>query len=407
MYRKSKMKIIALVMGIFLLMLLGTIGIIYFTSYQDVYRQNREMLARYVQEYRVNGAPRPEDAGKMLSDPVKSDRRFRVSTFYSVSFSPEGKVLEVVNDVYPQYDEAQLTRMAAVLARREKEYGTFRHLAYLVDHGDDYMLVALMDNTVIDDSIASLLRNTLVFGIAALVLFTVLSVFFAGWIIRPLEENHRRQKQFISDAGHELKTPVSNINANLDLLAGEIGPNRWLENIQWETGRMQEMIRQFLELARAETVKPVMDKVDLSRIVEGGLLSFEAAAFEKGVLLKEEIQPGVRVTGNRQQLTQLTDILVDNGLRYSSSRGELRVSLKTRRGLAYLTVGNQGPAIPPEIREKIFDRFYQADASRSDSRHFGLGLAIAKAITVSHRGKISVNCHEGVTEFTVALPIKH
>ena len=230
--------------------------------------------------------------------------------------------------------------------------------------------------------------------------------YLAGRIVKPLEESYERQKQFISDAGHELKTPVAVINVNAELLSREIGENQWISNIQYESERMSALISQLLDLARAEHAKPPMEAVDLSRLVCGETLPFETVAYEKGLMLNCEIDDEIRVSGNSVQLKQLVSILIDNAIRHGEGGREILISLKKGKSHAVLSVANEGPEIPPEQRSHLFERFYRTDSARTgEDNHYGLGLAIAKAITVSHEGSIDLQCGDGNVEFIVKIPL--
>lgn len=218
---------------------------------------------------------------------------------------------------------------------------------------------------------------------------------------------NQRQKQFVSDAGHELKTPVAVVNANLELLSREIGENQWLSNIQYENERMSALIIQLLELSKAENFTPQMELLDLSRLVCGETLPFETVAYENGLLLNSSIAEGIRAEGNSIQLKQLVSILLDNAVRHSSSGEEVQILLKKEKSHAVLSVVNSGEEIPPEQQKHLFERFYRTDTARTgEDGHYGLGLAIARAIAESNKGSIAVRCHDGKVEFIVKLPVK-
>jgi signal transduction histidine kinase len=197
------------------------------------------------------------------------------------------------------------------------------------------------------------------------------------------------------------------VSANAELLVRQIGENQWLQNIQYENERMGMLVGQLLDLARTENVTPQMEHIDFSRLVAGEALPFESVAFEKELALNTAITSGIAVEGNGAQLKQLTSILLDNAIRHSKPAGEVRLTLTKDHGIAELSVINTGNEIPAEHREKIFERFYRMDTVRnSEDKHYGLGLAIAKAITDSHHGHIEVLCDNGLVEFRVRIPIK-
>jgi signal transduction histidine kinase len=272
-----------------------------------------------------------------------------------------------------------------------------------------YTLVAFMDNTIFEESISTLFEYTLVFGSVAIVIIFFISIYIARRIVKPLEESYKKQKQFISDAGHELKTPVSVVSTNAEMLSREIGENQWLSNIQYENNRMSVLIRQLMELVRTENVTPAMEWVNLSRIVIGEILPFESIAFEKGIeLFYDGVASDVFVNGNGAQLGQIVTILLDNAIEYSCARGKICVSLVPKHNKVYLSVTNQGEEIPPEQQKHLFERFYRADFARNtEDNHYGLGLAIAKAIVIAHHGEISVSCKDGLVTFSVGLLTGH
>ena len=329
----------------------------------------------------------------------------KLSTFYTVAVSLDGKILEIKNEPPTIHGNDELEKLAQSVVKGDKRYGTNGNLVFYKADKEGYTLVTFKDNTVINEGATTLFRYTLIFGGVALVLFFFLSVFLARKIVNPLEESYQKQKQFISDAGHELKTPISVVNANAELLTREIGDNQWLQNIQYENERMGLLVGQLLDLARTENIVPQMDRIDFSRLVAGEVLPFESVAYEKGLVLNNNIVNNIEVEGNSTQLKQIVAILLDNAIRHSKEQGEIWISLTKEHDLAKLSVINKGDAIPEAQREQIFERFYRVDAARNgEDKHYGLGLAIAKAITLSHKGHIDVVCFDGFVEFRVQIP---
>ena len=399
-------------MSILVVLWVGTLGIIYASSYFEMKNQNEQMLQTHAQMYALpphfEGAGRPMPGGdhgfKPGFDPEAP--KFQLSTFYTVAISLDGKVLEIKNDPATVYSDNALEQMAKNIIEEGKSTGTLDNLTFLKTDKNGYILVTFMDNTVVNESARSLFRYTLIFGGVALVVFFFLSRFLAKKIVAPLEESYQKQRQFISDAGHELKTPVSVVSANAELLSRQIGDNQWLQNIQYENERMGMLVGQLLDLARTENVTPQMEHIDFSRLVAGETLPFESVAFEKELALNTAITSGIAVEGNGAQLKQLTSILLDNAIRHSKPAGEVRLTLTGDHGIAELSVINTGDEIPTEHRDKIFERFYRMDPARSgEDKYYGLGLAIAKAIVAAHHGHIEVLCYNELVEFRVNLPI--
>lgn len=396
-------------MSVLVLLLIGTLGVIYCTSYIDVYNQDQAMLERYIgANFRDlnnewGGMPKIDRTGKH----PYNENAFLLSTFYSVTISDSGETIRIDNNNSTAYSAEELTELSHSLITKNKTQGTTGSLIYRIEAVDGYTLVAFMDNTIFKESITTLFEYTLIFGGVTILLLFFLSVYLAKRIVQPLEESYQRQKQFISDAGHELKTPVSVISTNAEMLSREIGENQWLSNIQFENARMATLIRQLMELAKTDQVTPMMGAVDFSRAVVGELLLFESVAFEKRLKLNyDRITENVFVNGNAEQLGRLVSILLDNAITHCKEQGKITVALTVKHSKAHLFVTNEGEEIPKEQRALIFERFYRADFARTGGEnHYGLGLAIAKSITDSHHGEISVSCEKGLVTFSVSLPV--
>ena len=414
MFKKSRRKIVAAIMSVLMLLWVGTLGIIYASSYFEMKKQNEQMLLAHAQMYNLPNAfdqmmppngPRPDGNPGFKPGFDPESPKFQLSTFYSVAVSYKGEILEIKNDSPTVYSGDDLAQMAKDIIIDGKSTGTKYNLTFLKTDKNGYVLVVFMDNTVVNESAMTLFRYTLIFGGVALVVFFFLSRFLAKKIVAPLEESYQKQRQFISDAGHELKTPVSVVSANAELLSRELGDNQWLQNIQYENERMGLLVGQLLDLARTENITPQMEHIDLSRLVAGEMLPFESVAFEKGLVLNSNITNGIAVEGNSTQLKQLTSILLDNAIRHSKPDGEVRLTLTKDHGIAEISVINKGDEIPTEYRERIFERFYRMDTARNgEDKHYGLGLAIAKAIVNAHHGHIEVLCYNGLVEFRASIP---
>lgn len=425
MFESSRRKIVAAIMSVLALLWLGTLAVIYGSSYFAVSATNHEMLERYAELYSLEEQPGgdlhpgdmelpeiPDSSVDVLRDNPNRPRFedtpvFQLSTFYSVAISDGGELLAIDNSNRNVYEDAELEKYAAEILESKKTEGVKGSLIYIAAKKNGYTLVAFMDNTIMQESMTTLFKYTLVFGSAAIVALFFVAVYLARRIVQPLEESYRKQKQFISDAGHELKTPVAVVNANAELLEREIGENQWLANIQYENERMGKLVGQLLELARTENVAPQTEHLDFSRLVGGEALPFESVAFEKGLELSCDIVSDLSVEGSGAQLKQLVSILLDNAIRHGTGGKEVALRLKEERGYAKLSVINDGDEILPEQRERIFERFYRVDSARNEEdNHYGLGLAIAKAIVAAHKGKINVLCYNGKVEFVVRIPLR-
>lgn len=419
MFSKTRKKIVLSIMAVLILLLAATLIAVYGSSYYSVHKQNIEMLERYADIYSLDALPgeglpsAPPDIGELPEtgelpdappDESADGNLFQLSDFYSAAISEDGKVLAVDNGRSALYTEEQVIGLANEILAENKTSGHIGHFIYIVQDRDGYTLAAFMDTSLTEDSMRKVLINTVIAGAVAVIILFFAAVYLAKVIIRPLEENDRKQKQFISDAGHELKTPVSVISANSEILSKEIGDNEWLSNIRYENERMGSLVSDLLELSRAENAAYQAEDINLSRLVVREVLPFESVAFEKGLTLNCETEPDIMVKGNSKQLCQLISILTDNAISHSSG-GAVSVELVRERRNAVIRVRNCGEEIPEKIRDRMFDRFYRIDEVRGDEgRHYGLGLAIAKAITETHKGRITADCRDGEIIFTVSIP---
>lgn len=229
----------------------------------------------------------------------------------------------------------------------------------------------------------------------------LLSRILTKWMLDPVEKTFEKQKQFVADASHELKTPLAVIMASAEAMEKDMNPH-WLVNIQSETGRMTKLITALLDLTKTDEMELNRQVTDVSFLIEKELLIHEAIIFEKGLTLEDDIDPDLYASVQPDLIVQLFTILLDNAIHHSA--GRLIVSLQKQNQDLVLRVSNNGKPIPEEEQEKIFERFYRSDASRnrSDNR-YGLGLAIARNIALRHKGTLSVTSNAHLTTFTFAM----
>ncbi len=400
-----------------------TLSVILFVSAREIRQKNMDMLNRYAQQYSLeqptnssggqtnsneqsNGQGSQQPPDKPDNQPPGQRSDYELSTFYSVTFSADGTVLSVFDGEKTVSSDDNLIELARQILSEEASTGRTGNLSYVVMKKDGYTLVAFLDNTISEAGLQTMMQNALLVGGASLVVMFFISVFLARRIIRPLEESDKQQKQFISDASHELKTPIAVIDANAEILSRELGHNEWLSNIQYESNRMGELVKQLLDLSSAESREVPREELDFSHVVTGESLVFETFAFENGKILQSNIEEGISITGNKNQLTQVISVLLDNALRHSTG-SQIELSLKKQGHNAVLSVSNEGEEISQEKLKHLFERFYRVDDVRnSEENHYGLGLSIAQAVVQKHRGTIDARCSEGKVTFTVQLPIK-
>ena len=252
-------------------------------------------------------------------------------------------------------------------------------------------------------------------GVCTLGAFFAISIFFSRWAFKPVEASWKAQQQFTADASHELKTPLTVILANMQILQSHpedtiASQSQWIESTQTEGEHMRQMINDMLDLAKPEAMRTpkVLSDIDLTDLLEGDALQFESVAFERGIDLHMDIQQGVHLKGDVMRLHRLTSTLIDNACKYADEGGRVDVRLSSDSREMRLTVHNTGAIIAPEDLPHVFDRFYRADKARTrESGSYGLGLAIARDVAREHGGDIVATSAEGEgTTFTVTLPRK-
>lgn len=269
-------------------------------------------------------------------------------------------------------------------------------LRYLRENTESGTRIAFIDISMEQEIFKTQIANSLFVGGSAILCFFILSLFLARWAVRPVEVAWKQQKQFIADASHELKTPLTVILSNADMLCAEksLGEDkniRRIEHIYAEAVRMKQLVEDMLILAKSDNIEKteIHNLVDFSYLVKSAVLMYEPIIYDDGKRLSYEIEDNLSVFGNASRLQQMIHILLDNARKYSSAYGAICVCLSKmeHKGLL-LKVSNEGTPIPREDLQKIFLRFYRRDGSRSGHGSFGLGLSIAQSIVHDHKGKI-------------------
>ena len=334
----------------------------------------------------------PMNNGSRKAPPFPDKRGDVVTIDHFLCFAnAEGTLMRL--DGTENYTEDDAQTMLDYVLEKGKTDGWYGSLQYLRKDYDRGTLVVFSDRSAEQLLLHKvLLVSILVFLLMEGVVF-FLTMILTKRAMRPMQETFERQRQFISDAGHELKTPLTIISANVDILHDEIGENKWLSYIQSQAERMRVLVGEMMNLTKLEMGDKEKDFVDfsLSEAVSGAALPFEGQAFEQEKQLELEIQENISYHGNPDQIKQLVGIFMDNALKYSKEHGEIRVTLQQVQNKKTLKVYNTGKGIPESEKEKIFQRFYRSDASRARATGgYGLGLSIAQSIADAHKIRIQV-----------------
>ena len=399
MIRKLRWKVVAVTMLAVSAVLLAVFAGVCFNA-RSALRQNTEHQLQLALQQGANDLFRPgRDEGSLPC--------------FVAEVYPTGTI-RVSGSSYYQLDDTDLRQIVSACLEQSADSGVLKsyHLRYLRAASPLSLRIAFTDSYPEQATLRSLVRTCVVIGLAALAVLLVCCWFLAGFITRPVEKAWAAQQRFLSDASHELKTPLTVVLSSAELLGEHALPGSregtYVDNIRAESLRMRALVEDMLTLSRTESGAPTAPfaDVDLSDLAAGTVLRFEPVAYEAGRQLCDDIAPGLTVSGDENALVQLIGILLDNGIKYAPEGSFVRLTLTQQERKAVLTVENGGEPIPPEALPHLFDRFYRADASRSDHGSFGLGLSIAQAIARSHGGEIRAESDERSTRMIVTLPLK-
>lgn len=342
--------------------------------------------------------------------PFEENSTFFMSNIATARFNRYGVFMQWSSDREDIYSRSYVLTAAEEILAKDRSFGIMDNQYYMVSSTADGCVVILMDNSVQFAGRRKTLLISCLGGIAVWIAMLLLSIWLVDRMTRPVAVSFARQRQFISDAGHELKTPISVIGANASVLESEVGHNRWLGYINDETRRMEQLVKGLMTLAAVDDVsdKTSHSLFDLSKAAMSICLPFESLAFEKGIIIDTDIPQNIQFVGNEEQLKQLVSILLNNAVKYGSENGIIKITLAKERKRVVLTVYNTGKGVPQQELANIFERFYRVDKARSrDGQSYGLGLAIAKAVCEEHGGRIFAESEYGSwIKFTAELPAK-
>ena len=407
MIRKLRLKFVAVCMAMVTAVLAVVLFAVFVSVERNIEELSRQVLRRVIQEERSARAPEigvEIGGGKVLLP------------YFTVSLWPGGGgyTAYVTGGTYADLEDTE--ELEAVLRdcmdQQRPEGVVSRYgLRYLRQDNGLFSRLAFVDMSMEQAMLREMMGSYLRIAAAAFTLLLGVSILLAWWATHPVERAWRQQRQFLSDASHELKTPLTVILSNAELLEAlpmEERPARWRDNILSEARQMKNLVEEMLTLARADNMSQtaVLSEVSLSDAAEDCALSFEPVAFEAGKALDCEIAGDILVLGDRDKLRRLVSILLDNAVKYGRAGGTITLSLQRTERQARLTVSNPGEPIPAEQLPRLFERFYRADASRGEQSGFGLGLGIAAAIAAEHKGALRAESDAESTRFIFTMPLK-
>lgn len=341
------------------------------------------------------------------------DQREADQPCFSLSLNAWGQLMSEGDGYYDLSDEALMVAIYNAAVADGQSSGVLADYGLRYYRAESMLELRYVFTEILSEqqTLNRLLRSSILIGVMGFFGFLVLSILLANWAIRPVEKAWDQQRQFVADASHELKTPLTVILTNAELLrepgCDQAQRQQFADSILTMSHQMRGLVESMLHLARADNGQTAAERaaVDWSRVLEEAVLPFEPLYFEQGLILDSSIQPGLRVMGNEAQLRQVVEILLDNGQKYATPGGTVRLTLSSHGHQCTLAVASPGQTLTAQQCRDIFERFYRIDQARSRNGSYGLGLAIAQRIISDHRGRIWAEGSEGINTFYVTLPI--
>lgn len=398
MIGRLRRKFIVINMSLLMVMLLVIFGLVYhFTA------RNLEDATMSALRSAANSQMRPGRPGDLTPDAAIA--------CFTIEENPRGDLVAMGSQSFDLTDESMLLEIYR-LAQSGGQTGVLEEYALRYCRTDGFLgnKYAFADISAQRQTLQNLVRILAAVGVFAAAAFFGISFLLARWAVGPVERAWQQQRQFVADASHELKTPLTVILTNAELLRSEEydadRKRSFADNIHTMSCQMRALVERLLELARGDNGQmPKQEKLDLSRLLEEAVLPFEPLFFEKGLTLETEVETGVCVSGDIRSLRQVVDILLDNALKYADTGSTATLTFsRSGRGKCLISVTSEGQTLTPQQCKDIFKRFYRADPARSRDGSFGLGLSIAEQIVSLHGGRIWAQGKEGKNTFFVSLP---
>jgi len=401
MIRKLQRKfVLAAMLSLFIVLGL-LIGLINILNYRTLVTEADETLSTLA-EIGENGSGGFTFGGKTAQDPRGSgtghgrrrefsgERPYQ-SRYFSVTLSASGEVISSDLKNVVTVDEQTAEEMAKAAAKKGRASGFSGDYRYLGTPQDDGTRWIFLNRERELSTFRTFLWTSVGISAAGFVMVFLLLLFLSARIVRPIAQSYEKQKQFITDAGHELKTPITIIRADTDVLEADLPDSEWIADIRTQTNRLSSLTNDLIYLSRMEEegAGPQMLDFPLSDVVSDTAQPFQAVAKAQSKTFSADVQPMLSLHGDEKSIRKLVSILLDNAMKYSPDGGTVALSLKKTGRQTLLSVTNTAENMEKGDQDRLFDRFYRTDASRnSETGGFGLGLAIAKAVVDAHKGKI-------------------
>lgn len=390
--RRSFIRVTMLSAALVLILLMGLVNILNYAQRSSADQDILTFLAE-------NGGRIPD--GKDLrgkhGQPLPTDL-LNEARYFSVTLSSEGWLLNFNNAQAPWIisdTAAEMARAVQLTGKTSGRYGDNQFTSIQFSYGVTYYFLTWSQNM---DAMHSFFVNSIIVTALGLVGLFFLAWALSGRAIRPIAESYEKQKSFITNAGHELKTPLAVIESCTEVLELENGENHWTESIHGQVARLSTLTADLIALSRMDedSAKPALTELNISDVISDALDPYILLAQQNGLTLTADIEPAVTIRSNRDTLEKICGILADNAVKYTSNGSDIRFSLTREGGHICLHAENPASDLTPGKQEKLFDRFYRADESRSSQTPgYGLGLPLARSLAESIGAGISARSPDG------------
>ena len=407
MLKKLRWRFITVAMIAFSTVMIVLLLIINIATYSNITHQLDEtlhMLSKMETEYKI-----PVSPGNFPTPPSNRDfsPEFQyMLRFFAVYINEQNEVIKVNQDYIASISKEVAANYANQAISNNQTSGYYNSYRYLVTNTPDGKIIIFLNSERELQLLKSLLLSTLSIAVCCSIAAFILTAIFSKKAIAPYVRNIETQKQFITDAGHELKTPLTAIATSADVLAMEYENNEWIQNIQNQSNRMSKLIAELITLSRLDEERPFpnMTKFALTEAIWEITEPFSSLAEATGKEYIQHIEDDLVLFGDKNAIQQMVSVLLDNALKYSDENGKIRLDVYKKRKKIEIVIHNTCPANNMPELDKIFDRFYRADQSRNQKDSYGIGLSIAQSIAQNHGGHIkATGSNKTSITFTVRI----
>ena len=400
MIKKMRIAFVAITMGSLLVLLAA----IFISTNVYMENQSNKQIDDFLSGIALFDSAPPITPSLPATQPQKNHELIEG---FSIKIDLDGHIIEILN-ARSKVTQSEAESYADIVIKKGEYSGKIDNYQFLVQDKVYGKIIVFANQGIQNVMLNELKTFSVVIGGISFFLLFIIVVILSKLITKPIETAFEKQKKFIADSSHELKTPLSIISANADVLEMEIGENRWLSQMKEQTIRMRNLIHKLLVLAKTEVVstKAIFAEFNLSHVITNAVLPFDVLAFEKNKKIECNIAENIMYRGDEDSIKYMVEALMDNAVKYSKENSCISVRLLLKGTKRIIEIFNEGQGVSEDQKERLFEKFYRVDDSRSrDTGGYGIGLSIVKSIVDIHKGKIETesNPEESIV-FRIILP---